>query len=229
MSAIVSTSFSATTEATYNSTPPTVSDGASASLQSDVNGNLLVKDSAVATALSTLDGRVDGLETLIGTTNSSLTTIDGHVDGIETLIGTTNSSLSTLEGYLDALPTALGQAAMAASLPVALASDQSSLPVVQKAQAATTVKQAAISVGTTAVRCTHDGSAPSATRRKLMVQPIATSTAKFWIGSSSVTNTSTTMGIEIFPGQVWETEFDAGEYYIISNTATQTVYILEQE
>jgi hypothetical protein len=46
--------------------------------------------------LTTIDGRVDGLETLIGTTNSTLTIIDGRVDGLEALITSTNSKLDTL-------------------------------------------------------------------------------------------------------------------------------------
>lgn len=54
---------------------------------------------------STIIGHVDGLETLIGTTNSTLTTIDGRVDGIETLIGTTNSTLTTIDGRVDGIET----------------------------------------------------------------------------------------------------------------------------
>jgi hypothetical protein len=45
-------------------------------------------------ALATIAGHVDGIETLIGATNTALTTIDGRVDGVETLIGTTNTKLS---------------------------------------------------------------------------------------------------------------------------------------
>jgi hypothetical protein len=51
---------------------------------------------AMAASLVTIDGRVDGLETLIGTTNSTLTTIDGRVDGLETLITSTNTKLDTM-------------------------------------------------------------------------------------------------------------------------------------
>ena len=50
---------------------------------------------AMAASLVTIDGRVDGLETLIGTTNTTLTTIDGRVDGLETLITSTNTKLDT--------------------------------------------------------------------------------------------------------------------------------------
>jgi hypothetical protein len=67
-----------------------------------LDGNGVSRDvataTAVVTALTTIDGRVDGLETLIGTTNSTLTTIDGRVDGLEAL-------LTTQAGYLDGLET----------------------------------------------------------------------------------------------------------------------------
>lgn len=69
---------------------------------------------ALSTKLTTLDGRVDGLEALIGTTNttlstisSSLTTIDGRVDGLEGQTGivtetapTTDTASSGLNGRL---------------------------------------------------------------------------------------------------------------------------------
>ena len=54
--------------------------------------------------LTTIDGRVDGLETLIGTTNTSLSTIDGRVDGIEALLGTIDAdtgNLATALGSVD--------------------------------------------------------------------------------------------------------------------------------
>jgi hypothetical protein len=58
---------------------------------------------ATAAKQDTIIGHVDGIETLIGTTNSTLTTIDGRVDGIEALIGTTNSSLTTIDGRVDGI------------------------------------------------------------------------------------------------------------------------------
>jgi hypothetical protein len=78
-------------------------DGKYAPPQLDANGNLRVIDEAVK-------GFVDGLETLLGTTNSSLSTlnsaittlqgyvdqIEGYTDGIETLITSTNTKLDTL-------------------------------------------------------------------------------------------------------------------------------------
>jgi hypothetical protein len=45
--------------------------------------------------LTTIDGRVDGLETLIGTTNTTLSTIDGRVDGLEGVLGATGDAAAT--------------------------------------------------------------------------------------------------------------------------------------
>lgn len=59
------------------------------------------------TSLNSIDGHVDGLETLVGTSNTTLTAIDGHVDGIETLIGTTNTTLTTIDGRVDGVETLL--------------------------------------------------------------------------------------------------------------------------
>src|SRR4029077_15299740 len=55
------------------------------------------------TDLTTIDGRVDGIEALIGTTNSSLTTIAGPVDGIE-------GSVDGIETLLGSGATGLGKA-----------------------------------------------------------------------------------------------------------------------
>lgn len=41
---------------------------------------------AIQAQLTTLQGYVDGLETLVGTTNSTLSTISGNVDGLEQLV-----------------------------------------------------------------------------------------------------------------------------------------------
>lgn len=93
--------------------------------------------------------------------------------------------------------------------------------------AAGTVTQAALTVGTTAVRLTVSASAPSAVRQKLVVIPDPASTALFYVGSSTVTNSGATRGIPLQPGQPFEMDFDAADYFIISNTAAQTVFIME--
>lgn len=91
-----------------------------------------------------------------------------------------------------------------------------------------TVTQAAVTVGTTAVRATVSGSAPSATRKLLVISPDPASTATFYVGSSTVTNSGATRGPAIVAGQSFIANNDAGDYFIISSTAAQTVEIMEQ-
>lgn len=94
---------------------------------------------------------------------------------------------------------------------------------------ALTVKQAALAVGLTAVRLTNDGAAPVSTRVLLMANTEQTTTAKFYVGSSTVTNSGATRGVVLNGGEPFFRANDAGDYYIISDTAAQTVYVLEQE
>jgi hypothetical protein len=77
-----------------------------ASSQMDVN--IAANGIGLATAANqtTIIGHVDGIETLIGTTNTTLTTIDGRVDGIEGLLttidadtGNIDTSLNVMERY----------------------------------------------------------------------------------------------------------------------------------
>jgi hypothetical protein len=70
---------------------------------------------ATNTALATIAGHVDTLETLIGSSNTKLDTLDaslatlaGFTDGLETLIGATNTALATLDGRVDGLETLIG-------------------------------------------------------------------------------------------------------------------------
>lgn len=102
----------------------------------------------------------------------------------------------------------------------------------QKSQAATptalTVHQAAVTVGTTAVRLTVSGSAPASTRVVLVATPDVADTATFYIGSSTVTNSGATRGVEIVAGQSFIANSDAGDYWIVSSLASQTVAIMEQ-
>jgi hypothetical protein len=75
---------------------------------------------------------------------------------------------------------------------------------------------------------TVSGSAPSATRSVLMVTPDSASTATFYIGPSGVTNSGATRGAQLVGGQPFTASNDAGDYYIVSSAASQTVYITEQ-
>lgn len=116
-------------------------------------------------------------------------------------------------------------AASAQTLRVVSASNSPAAPP----PAAVTVKQAAISVGTTAVRLTTDAAAPSATRRRLEFQQDQDSVANCYYGSATVTTTSTTRGVRMFPAATKELIDDVNDYYVICDVAAQTVYIVEAE
>lgn len=88
------------------------------------------------------------------------------------------------------------------------------------------VYTAQISVGDiTAVRATVSGSAPSATRKKLMIKPSENNSGRMFIGSSAVTIST---GLEIIGPDRMEFDFNTADYYLISNTAGQVVEVLEQ-
>ena len=76
----------------------TTTDGDNVAARGNNKGEMYVKDTDVAAALTTLDGRVDGLETLVAATNTLLTTQNGYLDGIE-------GQLTTIDGRVDGLET----------------------------------------------------------------------------------------------------------------------------
>ena len=93
-------------------------------------------------------------------------------------------------------------------------------------KAAQAIVQAQITVGTTAVRLTHDAAAPDADRSYLSFRPDPNAAGRFWFGGSGVTSAN---GHEVFPGESIELKDDANDYYIISDTAAQSVGIVEVE
>lgn len=97
------------------------------------------------------------------------------------------------------------------------------------APSALTIHQAAVSIGTTATRLTYNGSAPAATRVLLVAQLISSSVANCFFGSSGVTSSSSSRGVQMFPGQVFSFSNDAADYFAICDTASQTFFITEQE
>lgn len=131
-----------------------------------------------------------------------------------------------LTSLIALVPASLGQKTMANSFAVTVASDQTAIPTTPGVKAAVTVKQAAITVGTTAVRLTTDAAAPSATRQNLMFMCDPASTANFYMGSSGVT---TSNGVQIFVGQNMIFKDDCNDYYIISDAAAQSVRVVEAE
>lgn len=84
----------------------------------------------VITALSTLDGHVDGLEgftdgleTAIAATNTLLTTQAGYLDGVEAAIASTNTKLDTLATDIVEATLPVGAGTAAAAGRTTLASD----------------------------------------------------------------------------------------------------------
>ena len=88
-----------------------------------------------------------------------------------------------------------------------------------------TITSAQITVGTSAVRATVAGTAPNAARKLLLIKPSKNNTGNIYLGASSVTIAN---GLEIIGPDRVEFDFDAGDYYLISDTAGQTVEILEK-
>lgn len=80
---------------------------AGSEMQVDVVSSALPTGAATSAKQDTIIGHVDGIETLIGTTNTTLTTIDGRVDGLETLVTSTNTKLDTANTSLGTLDNAI--------------------------------------------------------------------------------------------------------------------------
>ena len=110
---------------------------------------------------------------------------------------------------------------------ITFSSDGESITIAASGGASTmagTITQTQKTVGTSAVRATVSGSAPSVTRKKLVLKPSKNNTGSIFLGSSAVT---TANGMEILGPDRLEIELDASDYYLISDTAGQTVEILE--
>jgi hypothetical protein len=105
-----------------------------------------------------------------------------------------------LTSLLAVLPASLGAKLSAASFSIVPASD------------------AIFNVSTT-------GAAPSAVRKKLIFKPSKNNTGSIYFGPAGVTIAT---GVEIIGPDRIEFEMDAGDYYLISDTAAQVVEILEK-
>lgn len=117
--------------------------GAPALVQvTDPNGNKVLAAAAVLVTqagelvdLSGIFGAVDGLEALVGTTNTTLATIGTYTDTLESLLASTN-------GYVDGLEGLLGSQATAANQAIQIAAEQAILAKIIAAPA-TAANQAA--------------------------------------------------------------------------------------
>lgn len=194
----------------------------------NVSGTVsLPTGAATESTLSTLNGKVTACNTG-AVVLAAGTALVGKAGIDQTTPGTTNAVAIAQIGANTVL-TGNGTTGTG-SQRVTIASDNTAFSVntLAKTPTAGTITQAAVTVGTSAVRCTVSGSAPSATRVLLVVTPDPASGAKFYIGSSSVTSSSTGKGIPVQPGQPVTFNSDSGDYYIISDTASQTFFVMEQ-
>lgn len=175
-----------------------------------------------------LDSNIDALRVLTGAVMETAPATDTASSGLN---GRLQRIAQRITSLIALLPTALGQGTMAQSLKVAIASDQSAIPVsgtitANKNYIAGTLKTAQITVGTTEVRATTDAAAPSATRNKLMIKPSGDNLGAMFL---IPTGGSITTGMKIIGPDRLEFLFDPTDYYLISDTAAQVVEILEVE
>lgn len=229
----------------------TVTQGTAASLNATVvttAGATVAKDSSLTTINTTLGtpfqaggsignssfGISGTLPAYAATPTFNLGTLNGAATA--TLQTTGNSSLTTINTTLGS-PFQVGGsigntsfiATQATGTNLHTVVDSGNVVVTSKTPTALTIHQAAITIGTTAVRLTFNGSTPASTRVLLVAQLLSTSTANCYFGSSTVTSTSTTRGVQMFPGQVFSLSNDAADYFAICDTVTQTFFVTEQE
>jgi len=160
------------------------------------------------------------------TGNNSLSSIDGKLAsnyGVATGALRTAAQIGNASGVAD---FGAGNSS-AQTIRTVIASDQAAVSTRPATPVTGTITQAAVTVGTSAVRITVAGTAPNAARKQLVFQPEKISSARFYFGSSSVTSSGANRGIEVIPGQIISMDYDANDYYIISDTAAQTVLITE--
>ena len=195
-------------------------DGKMTTLAGLVDG-LEVLVAATNTALGTLDGRVDGLEslvttlngyadgleTLIGTTNSTLTTVDGRVDGLEALI-------TTLNGYVDTLETLLAAATPAGSNVIGRVGIDQTTNGTTNAVALTATK----SGRATLTQLTGSGNTAAAA---ISTARVAVFTVLMTNGSATITVGATVQPQISYDGTNWVND---GGAFSFSTTASTTEY-----
>jgi len=209
-------------------------------VDADVTSSVLPTGAATEVTLATLATEATALNTyneIVTFGNESNTNQLVQIDLIGSKTETapaTDTASSGLNGRLQRIaqrltslialfPSSIGQKAKADSLSVTLATDQGALSVTPTNNSGT-ITNAQVTVGTSAVRATVSGSAPSAARKKLIIKSSKNNTGSIYLGSSSVT---TANGLEIIGPDRLEFELDASDYYLISDTAAQVVEVLE--
>lgn len=179
--------------------------------------NTTVTVAALPTGASTL-AEQQTQTTAIGSLTETAPATDTASSGLN---GRLQRIAQRLTSLIALFPTSLGTKTAANSLAVTLSSDQAAIP---NEIIAGTITNAQVTVGLTAVRATVAGSAPNAARKKLLIKPSENNTGIIYLGSSSVT---TANGMSIIGPDRLEFMFDASNYYLISDTAGQSVQIVE--
>ena len=194
----------------------------------------IFKTGYVAPSLYTLDQTVTGSmfaqlqkSTIIGkTTGGGGGFVDVKVNpsGALTVEAAVTGSVSVTNfPATQAVTGAFFQATQPVSGSVSVSNFPTTQNVAEQTQSGT-ITQIQKAVGLTAVRATVSGSAPSATRKKLLIKPSKNNTGAVYFGSSAVTTAS---GLEIIGPDRLEFLLDASDYYLISDTAAQVVEIIE--
>jgi len=176
--------------------------------QLEVSGLAQVRITALAAVTGT------AVVSLRGTNTTGLMGLDAPLPAGSAIIGALTANQSVNVSQMNAVAVLMGTGATGTG-------SQRTTP----ASVAGTITQAQITVGVAAVRATVAGTAPNAARVKLMINPSPANTGRIWIGASTVT---TTTGMEIIGPDRLVFDFDAGDYYLISDTAAQSVGVVEK-
>lgn len=183
-------------------------------------------DASVIAALKgilTADNAIDTAQGAIDDAAVTDPALDASVIAALKGILTADNAIDTAQGAID--DAAVTDPSLDASVIAALKGILTAANAISDSNEGTgTVSTSQITVGTSAVRATVSGAAPSAGRKKLIIKPSKNNTGAIYCGSSSVT---TANGVEIIGPDTRIFDFDSSDYYLISNTAGQTVELLE--
>lgn len=175
---------------------------------------------AIDTDATTIIGHVDGIETLIGTTNTTLGTIDTDTGNISTKIDTLAGAVSGTEMQVDVLtmPTTTVQATnldirdltatdvVTANLS---ATDNAVLDSIDEAVSSQQITGVGHGVTTVTTAGTDVALAGSTACKRITIQAQTDNTSAIAVGASGVDATiATGTGILLYPGDVFELDTD---------------------
>ncbi len=223
----------------YNSAAPTLTSGNQSAMQLDINGNLkaiLTNASIIKAQLQDNAGTAIVLGQQVVTSSVPVALSSRHEavatplamrqsDGTNFLASIALTATQLTSGAITSMRTTMGvMMGWDGATHREIAVDTSGNTKMATMTSVGTVTSAKISVGTTAVRATVTGTAASASRKRLSIKPAKANTGLMFLGSSSVTTAS---GIEILGPDRIDFIMDGSDYYLISDSAGQSVEILE--